>query len=197
MTQYTLIKNIQKYEGKEVVLKGWLYNRRSSSKLHFLQVRDGYGIIQCVVVKDEVTDNIFELAGTLTQESSLEITGLVREDKRSPLDYELGVKNIKIIQIAKDYPITPKEHGVAFLMDNRHLWLRSKKQHAIMRLRAEIIRAIRDHLDSNDFTLVDTPIFTPAACEGTSTLFETDYFDKKAYLAQSGQLYAEAAAMFI
>lgn len=195
MADYIAIKDIAGYKDKEVVLKGWLYNKRSSGKLHFLQVRDGYGIIQCVVFEGEVSDEIFELAGTITQESSLEVTGVVREDKRSPLGYELGVTGIKIVQLAKDYPISPKEHGTAFLMNNRHLWLRSRRQHAIMRIRCEVIKAIRDYFDSNGFTLVDTPIFTPAACEGTSTLFETDYFGDKAYLAQSGQLYAEAAAM--
>ena len=195
MAEHVLIKDIGNHKDKEVVLKGWLYNKRSSGKLHFLQIRDGYGIIQCVVFKADVSEELFKLADTLTQESSLEITGVVREDKRSDLGYEIGVTDIKLIQLAKDYPITPKEHGVAFLMNNRHLWLRSKKQHAILRIRAEIIKAIHDHLDNDGFTLVDTPIFTPAACEGTSTLFETDYFDDKAYLAQSGQLYAEAAAM--
>lgn len=189
------ISDVAQYVGKEITLKGWLYNKRSSGKLHFLQLRDGSAIIQCVVFKGEVTPEVFELADKLAQESSIEITGTVREDKRSPLGFELGVKDIKLLQMAKDYPISNKEHGTAFLMDNRHLWLRSSRQVAILKIRDEIIFAIREYFRKNGFTLVDSPILTPAACEGTSTLFETDYFGEKAFLSQSGQLYGEASAM--
>lgn len=189
------ISDVAQYVGKEITLKGWLYNKRSSGKLHFLQLRDGSAIIQCVVFKGEVTPEVFELADKLAQESSVEITGTVREDKRSPLGFELGVKDIKLLQMAKDYPISNKEHGTAFLMDNRHLWLRSSRQVAILKIRDEIIFAIREYFRKNGFTLVDSPILTPAACEGTSTLFETDYFGEKAFLSQSGQLYGEASAM--
>ena len=189
------ISDVAQYVGKEITLKGWLYNKRSSGKLHFLQLRDGSAIIQCVVFNGEVTPEVFELADKLAQESSVEITGTVREDKRSPLGFELGVKDIKLLQMAKDYPISNKEHGTAFLMDNRHLWLRSSRQVAILKIRDEIIFAIREYFRKNGFTLVDSPILTPAACEGTSTLFETDYFGEKAFLSQSGQLYGEASAM--
>lgn len=189
------INEIGKYAGQSVTLKGWLYNKRASGKLVFLQLRDGTGIIQCVVFKGEVGEEMFKLADGITQESSIEITGTVREDKRSPLGFELGVSNIKILQAAKDYPISPKDHGTAFLMDNRHLWLRSSKQTATLKIRDEIIFSIREYFKNNGFTLLDSPILTPAACEGTSTLFETDYFDQKAFLSQSGQLYAEAGAM--
>ncbi|MCL2888771.1 MAG: asparagine--tRNA ligase [Elusimicrobia bacterium] len=195
MSEKIYINHVGQYLGKEVTLRGWLYNMRSSGKLHFLQLRDGSGIIQCVVFKGNVTPEVFERAGNLTQETSLAVTGLVKEDKRSPLGFELDVKNIEIIGPSVDYPITPKEHGDAFLMFNRHLWLRSNKQTAILKVRDEIITAIRDFFREREFTLVDSPILTPAACEGKSTLFETDYFDEKAYLSQSGQLYAEAAAM--
>ena len=189
------ISEVAQYVGKEITLKGWLYNKRSSGKLHFLQLRDGSAIIQCVVFKGDVTPEVFELGDKLAQESSIEITGTVREDKRSPLGFELGVKDIKLLQMAKDYPISNKEHGTAFLMDNRHLWLRSSRQVAILKIRDEVIFAIREYFRKNGFTLVDSPILTPAACEGTSTLFETDYFGEKAYLSQSGQLYGEASAM--
>lgn len=189
------ISDIGKHLGQSVTLKGWLYNKRSSGKLVFLQLRDGTGIIQCVVFKGDVNEEIFNLADSLTQESSITVTGVVKEDKRSPLGFELGVSGVTLIQAAKDYPISNKEHGTAFLMDNRHLWLRSSRQVAILKIRDEIIFAIREYFRNNGFTLVDSPILTPAACEGTSTLFETDYFDQKAYLSQSGQLYAEAGAM--
>ncbi|MBO7605637.1 MAG: asparagine--tRNA ligase, partial [Elusimicrobiaceae bacterium] len=179
------ISDVARYVGKEITLKGWLYNKRSSGKLHFLQLRDGSAIIQCVVFKGDVTPEVFELGDKLAQESSVEITGTVREDKRSPLGFELGVKDIKLLQMAKDYPISNKEHGTAFLMDNRHLWLRSSRQVAILKIRDEVIFAIREYFRKNGFTLVDSPILTPAACEGTSTLFETDYFGEKAYLSQS------------
>lgn len=189
------VKDVGGHVGQEITLKGWLYNKRSSGKLHFLQLRDGSGIIQCVVFKGDVTPEVFELADKITQESSIEVTGTVREDKRSPLGFELGVKDVKVLQMAKDYPISPKEHGTAFLMDNRHLWLRSSRQVAILKIRDEIIFSIREYFKNNGFVLVDSPILTPAACEGTSTLFETDYFGQKALLSQSGQLYGEASAM--
>lgn len=195
MIEHVYIEDIGKHVGKEVTLKGWLYNLRSSGKLHFLQLRDGTGIIQCVIFEKEVPPEIFKLADSIPQESSLAVKGTVREDKRSALGFEIGVKDLKILHKTENYPISPKEHGVGFLMDQRHLWLRSSNQHAILRIRAEIVKAVRDYFDSNGFTLIDAPIFTPAACEGTTTLFETDYFDQKAYLTQSGQLYMEAAAM--
>lgn len=191
---HVYIENIADYDGQPVTLKGWLYNKRSSGKLHFLQVRDGTGVIQCVVFKGNVSPEVFEAAGRAGQESSIVVSGTVKEDKRSPIGFELDVQELTVLHEAVDYPITPKEHGVAFLMDHRHLWLRSSRQHAILRIRAEIIRAIREYFDSHGFTLVDAPIFTPSACEGTTNLFETEYFDTTAYLTQSGQLYMEAAA---
>jgi len=195
LSEQAYIEEIAKYEGQEVTIKGWLYNRTDKGRLQFLQVRDGTGVIQCVVFEKDVPSQAFEAAKGLTQESSLIVTGTVRADRRAPGGYELTVKDLKVVQLAQEYPITPKEHGVTFLMDHRHLWLRSSRQHAILRVRAEVIRAVRDYLDENGFLLVDTPILTPAACEGTSTLFETDYFGDKAYLAQSGQLYSEATIM--
>jgi asparaginyl-tRNA synthetase len=189
-----IIEHIAQYNGQQVMVQGWLYNKRSSGKLHFLQVRDGSGVIQCVMFKGDVPEALFDLGDHVTQESSVRVVGTVREDKRSPLGYELGITDFEVISPSQDYPITPKDHGVAFLMDNRHLWLRSSRQHAILRIRAEIIRAIRNYLDTQGFTNIDAPIFTPNACEGTSNLFETDYFERKAYLTQSGQLYMEAAA---
>lgn len=191
----TLIKDVSKYEGQEVTIQGWIYNKRSSGKIHFLIIRDGSGLMQAVVVKSEVSEEVFESAGKITQESSAYFTGKVRKEPRSQGGYELSVTNIKIIQLAVDYPISPKEHGTDFLMDNRHLWLRSSRQFNILRVRSELIKACRDYMDDNGFTLIDTPILTPSACEGTTTLFETNYFDEKAYLSQSGQLYNEAAAM--
>ena len=195
MPELIRIADVAQYDGQEICIQGWLYNKRSSGKLHFLQVRDGSATIQCVVFNGEVEEANFEAAGSLTQESSIEIVGTVREDARSPLGYEVGVVDIVVLQEAAPYPITPKEHGTAFLMDHRHLWLRSFRQHTIMRIRSTIIKAARDYFDDNDFVLVDAPIFTPNACEGTTTLFETEYFGDRAYLTQSGQLYAEAAAM--
>ena len=182
-------------DGAEVTLNGWLYNKRSSGKLLFLLVRDGTSVIQATVYKPGVSPETSATAEALTQESSLSLTGKVKKDDRAPGGYELQVTDVKQIGKSIDFPITPKEHGPEFLMDYRHLWLRSKNQHAILRIRHSIIKAIRDFFDGRGFTLVDTPIFTPAACEGTSTLFETDYFDSKAYLTQSGQLYAEAGAL--
>jgi len=189
------IEEIGEHVGEEVILKGWLYNRRSSGKIHFLQVRDGTGVIQAVVSRGDVSGEVFELSDHLTRESSIVVRGTVREDPRSPIGYEIGVAALDVVQIAEDFPIAPKEHGVGFLMDHRHLWIRSLRQNAIMRIRQEIIRGCRDFLDSRGFVLIDAPIFTPASCEGTTTLFETQYFDDKAYLTQSGQLYNEAAAM--
>ncbi|MBX3289723.1 MAG: asparagine--tRNA ligase [Acidobacteria bacterium] len=193
--QHVYIDQLKDKIGSEVTLKGWLYNSRSSGKLVFLQLRDGTGIVQCVVFKGSDED-VFERAKSLGQESSIIVTGTVKEDSRSPIGVELDVTGLEVLQNVHDYPITPKEHGTEFLMDNRHLWIRSKKQHAVLKVRHTIIKAVRDYFDGQGFTLADTPIFTPAACEGTTTLFEVDYFgDEKAYLTQSGQLYNEATAM--
>ncbi len=189
------ISEISKYNGEEVCIRGWLAGKRSSGKLHFLQVRDGTGSIQAVMFKGDVNEELFETTDKISQESSIKVYGTVKEDKRSAIGYEIGVKNLEIINEAVNYPITPKEHGVAFLLENRHLWLRSSRQHAILKIRHEIIKAVRDYFNEQGFLLIDAPIFTPAACEGTTTLFETKYFDEKAYLTQSGQLYMEAAAM--
>jgi len=195
MSQVIKIKDVANYLDQEVTFQGWLYNKRSSGKLRFLLVRDGSETIQCVVFKGDVSEEIFEDATKLTQESALRITGKVAKDDRSSLGFELQVTQLEIVNLAEEYPISKKDHGTDFLMDHRHLWLRSSRQHAIIRVRHEIIRAAREFFDERGFTLVDTPIFTPNAAEGTSNLFETDYFDDKAYLAQSGQLYGEAAAM--
>ncbi len=192
---HAYIGAIAAHEGKQVTLKGWLYNKRSSGKLVFLEVRDGTGVMQCVVFKGNVSPELFALADRLTQESSIMVTGSVRKDQRSKTGFEMDVSDITLVHAAKDYPIAPKDHGVGFLMEQRHLWLRSSRQHAALRVRSEIIKAIRDYFDAHDFTMLDAPIFTPSACEGTSNLFETKYFDQKAYLTQSGQLYMEAGAM--
>ena len=190
----TYIDQLKGRIGQEVTLKGWLYNSRSSGKLVFLQLRDGTGIVQCVVFKGN-DENVFETAKGLGQESAIIVRGTVKEDERSPIGVELDVTGLDVLQNVHDYPITPKEHGTEFLMDHRHLWIRSKKQHAILKVRHTIIKAVRDYFDDLGFTLADTPIFTPAACEGTTTLFEVDYFgDEKAFLTQSGQLYNEATA---
>ena len=191
------IAEIAQHEGEQVTLHGWLHNRRSSGKLHFLQVRDGTGTIQCVVFKGTVSPEVFQLADHLPQETSLSVTGVVKKDDRSPIGYELDVRGLSIFaRPAAEFPLGHKEHGVAFLMEQRHLWLRSQRQQVILRVRATVEKAIRDFLDGRGFALVDAPIFTPSACEGTSTLFEVPYFDLgKAYLTQSGQLYMEAAAM--
>ena len=187
------------YEGKLVKLQGWLYNMRKSGKIVFPIMRDGSGMMQCVAVKSSLPEEVFEKLKGLTQESSFTVTGTVRAEARAAGGYELDVTDAEIVQRVSEeqpYPITPKEHGVDFLMDHRHLWLRSRRQHAAIRVRHEVIKGIRDYFDSHGFTLVDTPIFTPAACEGTTTLFEVDYFeDEKVYLTQSGQLYNEANAM--
>jgi asparaginyl-tRNA synthetase len=192
---WVYISDIGARDGDEVTVKGWLYNKRSSGKLHFLLVRDGTGVIQAVVSRADVSPEVFDAASRLTQESSVVVSGRVRAEPRAPGGYEVAVSSIEIVQIAQDYPITPKEHGIDFLMSHRHLWLRSARQHAILRVRATIISSIRRFFDDRGFTIIDSPILTPAACEGTTTLFETTYFDEQAYLSQSGQLYVEAAAM--
>jgi len=190
------ISNLKDYVGKEITLQGWLFNKRSSGKVRFVILRDGTGYLQCIFFKGNVSEEIFEAADKLGQESSIEVTGKVKEEPRAVGGYELDGTDLKVIQNAQDYPITPKEHGIEFLLDNRHLWLRSKKQVAIMQVRHRIIKAIRDFFDDRGFTLMDPPILTPNSVEGTSTLFETPYFDLgNAYLTQSGQLYAEAGAM--
>ena len=190
------VARLKDHVGKPVTVRGWLYNCRSKGKIHFLQVRDGSGMVQAVLVKGVLADADFERVGKLGQESSLEVDGTVREDVRSPSGVELDVTGVRPIQDVKDYPIALQEHGPDFLLQNRHLWLRSRKQHAVMRIRSRIETAIRCFFDDRGFTLVDAPIFTPSACEGTTTLFEVKYFDDdKAYLTQSGQLYMEAAAM--
>jgi len=193
---WVYIDELSRHVGEEVTLKGWLYHRRSSGKIHFLVVRDGTGLCQCVASRADVGAECFEAADHLAQETSLEVTGVVREDKRAPGGYELALKGFKIYGASVDYPITPKEHGISFLLDNRHLWLRSSRQHAILRVRSEIESACRDFFHQRGFVLFDSPILTPSACEGTTNLFETDYFgERKAYLTQSGQLYAEAGAL--
>ncbi|ANU19530.1 asparagine--tRNA ligase [Planococcus plakortidis] len=189
------IAEMAKYNGQTIKLGAWVANKRSSGKIAFLQLRDGSGFVQGVVVKAEVGDEIFAKAKALTQETSLYVTGEVKEDERSAFGYELAITEIEVIQEAKDFPITPKEHGTEFLMDNRHLWLRSRKQHAIMKIRNEIIRATYEFFNDNGFVKVDPPILTGSSPEGTSELFATKYFDEDAYLSQSGQLYMEAAAM--
>ena len=195
MAQHVRIHDLASHVGNNVTIKGWLYAKRSSGKLHFLQVRDGSGIAQCVVFKGDVSEELFQQADHLAQETSVSLEGVVREHQRNKGEYEVGVSSLTVIGIpVREFPITPKEHGTDFLMDHRHLWLRSRRQHAILRVRAELVAAIRDYFDSNGFTLVDAPVLTPNACEGTSTLFETDYHGDKAYLTQSGQLYMEAAA---
>jgi asparaginyl-tRNA synthetase len=191
----TTIVEVGKFVGQEVTIGAWVANKRSSGKIAFLQLRDGTGFIQGVVVKAEVDEAIFQKAKSITQETSIYVSGIVREDERSPFGYELGVTEIKVIAESVDYPITPKEHGTEFLMDHRHLWLRSKRQHAVMKIRNEIIRATYEFFNKEGFVKVDPPILTGSAPEGTSELFHTKYFDEDAYLSQSGQLYMEAAAM--
>lgn len=194
-TEKIYIQDIARYAGQKVKLYGWLYNKTLKGKLAFLILRDGTGIIQCVMSRNDVGDGIFQKAEEVTQESSIVVTGQVKADERAPGGFEILGENLEIVKLSQAYPITPKEHGTTFLMDHRHLWLRSRKQHAILKVRHTIVKAIRDYFDQHGFTLIDAPIFTPAACEGTTTLFETDYFGQKAYLTQSGQLYMEAGAM--
>lgn len=192
----TYISDLHRYNGEEVTIKGWLYNSRSSGKLQFLIMRDGTGICQCIVFKNGVSEQVFDDAKKLTQESSFTITGKVKKEERAPGGFEIDVTNLSIVHISQEYPITPKEHGVEFLSDLRHLWVRSHRQWAVLRIRHEIIKSVRTFFDDRGFTLFDAPIFTPNACEGTSTLFETPYFDEgSAYLTQSGQLYGESGAM--
>ncbi len=189
------INKLSDHVDAKVTLKGWVYNIRTSKALAFIELRDGTGLTQCIVAQDDVDASVWEAANALKQESSLEITGTVKADERSVGGHEIHVSDLKIVQIAEDYPITPKEHGVEFLMNNRHLWLRSQKQWAAMRVRNEIIFAIHSFFQERNFVQMDSPIFTSNAAEGSTTLFETDYFDEKAYLAQTGQLYGEAMAM--
>src|SRR5216110_2764602 len=193
---HVYIDEIGKHEGEEVTLKGWLHNRRSSGKIHFLIVRDGTGFIQAVMSKAAFGEALFKTADHLSQETSLIVAGTVRADKRAPSGYEIDVKGLEVVGESHDYPITPKEHGVDYLLDRRHFWIRSERQQAILRIRHEVINAVRDFFNARGFILADTPIFTPAACEGTTTLFPAQYFDDQtAYLTQSGQLYNEANAM--
>ena len=190
------IEELSHHAGNRVTLKGWLAGKRSSGKIHFLQVRDGTGVCQCVASLADLGADRFAAADHMGQETSLEVTGIVREDKRAPGGFELTLKSIEIVSPATDYPITPKDHGVAFLLDNRHLWIRSSRQHAILRIRSEVESACRDFFHERGFVLFDAPILTPTSCEGTTNLFELDYFgERKAYLTQSGQLYAEAGAL--
>ncbi len=196
MTPIARIEKLGEYVGQQVTLRGWVHHKSSKGKLHFVQMRDGSGYVQCVVFQGDVPTELFEALGHAGQESSLILTGLVKAEPRAPGGYEISVKGGEVLQKVEGFPITPKEHGPDFLLSQRHLWLRSKKQWAVMRIRDAIITAIRRFYDEQGFICVDSPIFTPAACEGTSTLFEVDYFDgAKAYLTQSGQLYAEATAM--
>jgi asparaginyl-tRNA synthetase len=193
--EWVYIEDIAGHGGESVEVRGWVYNKRSSGKVRFLLVRDGTGIVQGTVFSAEKDHPLFRQFDALTQESSVIVRGKVREEKRAPGGFELTIEDLETVQIAQDYPITPKEHSTPFLMEHRHLWLRSAKQHAILQVRAEVVRAIRDFFDGRGFRLMDTPVLTPSACEGTTTLFETQYFDQKAYLSQSGQLYNEATAM--
>ncbi len=188
------IANAAEFDGQTVTIQGWVYNKRSSGKIKFLVARDGSGLMQCIFFRGECSDQAFEEFEKLTQESAVEITGVIRKDNRNN-GFEMGVKELKIVSIAEPYPISPKDHGVEFLMENRHLWIRSQKQWAALRVRAEIIRAIGEFFDKNGFIRFDAPILTPTSCEGTSTLFSTPYFDEKAFLTQSGQLYGETGAM--
>src|SRR6187455_194613 len=196
MTQIAYIEDIARHVGQPIRLRGWLHNRRSSGKIHFLTLRDGSGFIQCVMSKQTVGEEMFKTADHLAQESAIIVDGTARADARAPGGFEVDVASLEIVSEAKGYPITPKEHGVDYLMDRRHLWIRSQRQQAILRVRHEVINAVRDYFNSRGFILADTPIFTPSACEGTTTLFPVQYFeDTTAYLTQSGQLYNEANAM--
>jgi len=193
---HVYIDAIASHVGQPVTIKGWLANRRSSGKIHFLQIRDGSGFIQAVMSKAAVGDATFAVADHLSQESAIVVHGVVRADARAPGGYEIDASGLEVVSAAHDYPITPKEHGVDYLLDRRHLWIRAPRQHAVLRIRHEVIDAVRDYFNSRGFVLTDTPIFTPSACEGTTTLFPVPYFDdQRAYLTQSGQLYVEATAM--
>ena len=193
--KWVYIEDIGDHISEDVEIRGWVYNKRSSGKVRFLLIRDGTGIMQATLFSDVKDHPLFQQFDALTQESSVIVRGKVREEKRAPGGHELSIQDLETLQIAQDYPITPKEHSTPFLMEHRHLWLRSRKQHALLQVRAELVKAIRDFFDGRGFRLMDTPILTPSACEGTTTLFETEYFDQKAYLSQSGQLYNEATAM--
>lgn len=195
MNTITTVSHVGDYVGQAVTLEGWLYNKRSSGKIQFLQFRDGTGLIQCVAVKAEVGEEVFSQCASLTQESSLRVVGTVRADERAPGGYELTVQSVEPVHIAQEYPVSLKDHGVDFLLDHRHLWLRVPRQRALLRIRAEVERAMMAFLDNGGFTRVDPPILTPSSCEDTTELFETKYFDEHAYLTQSGQMYMEAAAM--
>jgi asparaginyl-tRNA synthetase len=188
------IESLNQHVGQDVTIEGWLYNRRSSGKLEFLQVRDGSGVVQCVASKADLPEDVFARCGTVAQEAAIRVRGSVREDKRAPSGVELTLRDLEVVSGSQDYPITPKEHGTPFLLDHRHLWIRSQRQHAILRIRHTLVDACRRFLNDEGFINADAPIFTPNACEGTTTLFETQYFDEKAYLTQSGQLYNEATA---
>ena len=193
---HVYIEDIGRHDGAEITIKGWLHNRRSSGKIHFLILRDGSGFLQAVMSKAAVGDALFEVAGHLSQETSVIVRGTVRADQRAPGGFELDVQALEVVGASHDYPITPKEHGVDFLLDRRHLWMRAERQQAILRVRHEVVNAVRDFFNARGFILTDTPIFTPAACEGTSTLFPVQYFDDQtAFLTQSGQLYLESTAM--
>lgn len=193
--EHVYIKDLKNYVGDVVTIKGWVYNTRSSGKIWFLLTRDGTGVVQGVALANELEDDVFEIYNDLTQESSVIVKGEVQKDDRAPGGYELLLKDVQLVHQSQDYPITPKEHGVTFLQDHRHLWIRSSQQQALLKIRHEVINACRDFFNERDFTLFDAPMFTPNAVEGTTTLFETKYFDDKAYLTQSGQLYGEAGAM--
>jgi asparaginyl-tRNA synthetase len=196
MPRVVRVEDMSAHVGEAVEVRGWLAARRSSGKIHFLQVRDGSGTVQCVMGKNDVPAEVFTRAGHLPQETALVVTGTVRADARSPIGVELGVSHLEVVQVPEaEFPIAPKDHGTGFLMEHRHLWLRSSRQHAVLRIRAEVVAACRDYLDGHGFVGFDAPILTPAACEGTSTLFPVEYFGETAYLTQSGQLYGEAGAM--
>ena len=193
--KWVYIEDLDAHIDQEIEIRGWVYNKRSSGKIRFLLVRDGTGLIQGTIYSPGKDHPLFQKFDALTQESSVILRGKIRRENRAPGGWEMSIDDIEILQVAEEYPITPKEHGTSFLMEHRHLWLRSRKQHAILEIRAELIKAIRDFFDGRGFRNLDTPILTPSACEGTTTLFETEYFDQKAYLSQSGQLYNEATAM--
>ncbi len=190
----TTVRHLADHVGESVLLRGWLVKKRSGGKIGFLQVRDGSGVVQAVASRADLSEEAWAAVEAVTQESTLEVTGVVKEDRRAPAGVELQMTDLRILSLTEDYPITPKEHGTAFLMEHRHLWLRSSRQRAALRVRSEVVQAIRDFFYQRDFVNIDSPILTPAACEGTSTLFETEYFGEPAYLSQSGQLYLEPAA---
>ncbi len=192
---WVTVDNVSAYEGQTVELRGWVANRRSSGKIRFLMIRDGHGVIQCVVTPDQVSQDVFELVDKLPYESSVIVSGQVKRDPRSPVGYEIGMQDLKLISEAEPYPIAKKEHGVGFLMDHRHLWIRSSQQAALLKIRSVVSGSARQYFDELGFVSVEAPILTPTACEGTTSLFEVGYFDRSAYLTQSGQLYGEAAAM--